>query len=248
MDIQALLSGKSALITGAGRGIGKAIAIAYAQAGAAVCCSARSVDEIQETAQEITLAGGKAIAIPADVTQMESLNAMVAQMLAELGGIDILVINAGVNLDRKPVVESNPEDWRAVIEINLLGAYNTALAVAPHMVQRGSGKIITIGSGLGHHGAPALSAYACSKAGLWMLTQILSEELRPHKISVNELIPGPVITAMNANLSEWSGQIPDFDSEWIKMPEDVVPMAIFLATQPDFGPTGQSFSLLRRLC
>jgi 3-oxoacyl-[acyl-carrier protein] reductase len=143
------------------------------------------------------------------------------------------------------VAESHPEVWRTTIEVNLLGAYYCAQAAIPALKQRGAGKIITVGSGIGHRGVPGSSAYACAKAGLWMLTRVLAQELWPSHISVNELIPGPVVTQRvdepAAQRQSGLGQ-----SEWVKTPEEVVPLALFLATQPAIGPTAQSFSLMRR--
>ena len=240
------LSGHVAIITGAGRGIGRAIAIAYAQAGAAVCCAARTGEEITATVRDIVTSGGRALAVPADVTQLASVQQMLQTTVETFGGLDILVINAGGNYDRRHVAESHPEDWRATVEVNLLGAYYCAHAAIPYLKQRGAGKIITVGSGIGHRGYAGSSAYACSKAGLWMLTRVLAQELWPFNISVNELIPGPVVTETSAQEATQSPGVFAIESEWVKTPEDVVPLALFLATQPVKGPTAQSFSLMRR--
>lgn len=240
------LAGKVAVVTGAGRGIGKAIALGYAQAGAAICCAARTVPEINQTVEEIEAAEGRGLAVPTNVTKLESVQRMFQKTADAFGGLDILVINAGVNYDRRPVEESDPEDWRATVEVNLIGAYYCAQAAIPYFKQRGQGKIITVGSGLGHRGIPGRSAYACSKAGLWMLTRVLAQELWPHNISVNELIPGPVETSLTASPTAKEGSVFEINSEWVKTPEDVVPLALFLAEQPVVGPTAQSFSLMRR--
>ena len=245
-DTTQTLSGQVALVTGAGRGIGRAIARAYAQAGAAVCCAARTLQEIAMTVCAIETSGGRAIAVPTDVTQLASVQQMLQMTVETFGGLDILVINAGGDYDRRHVAESYPEDWRATLEVNLLGAYYCAHAAISYLKQRGAGKIITVGSGIGHRGLPGSSAYACSKAGLWMLTRVLAQELWPFNISVNELIPGPVITAMSALESAHNTGVSAIESEWVKTPDDVVPLALFLATQPSKGPTAQSFSLMRR--
>jgi len=239
------LSGKVAIVTGAGRGIGQAIAQAYARAGAAVCCAARTVAEIDQTVQDIVAAGGQGLAVPMDVTQLATVQQMVQVTLDTFGGLDILVINAGVLGETRPVEASDPEAWRTTLEVNLLGAYYCAQAAIPALKQRGAGKIITVGSGIGHRGVPGSSAYACAKAGLWMLTRVLAQELWPENISVNELIPGPVVTqTVGAPAAQRQGMLGQ--SEWVKTPEDVVPLALFLATQPAIGPTAQSFSLMRR--
>src|SRR5690606_3575855 len=146
------LRGKVAIVTGAGRGIGRAIAVGYARAGAAVCCAARTVAEIEETARVIRQAGGRAIAVPMDVAQLAQVEQMVAQTAEHFGGLDILVINAGVDLDKQTVEESVPADWEQTLAINLTGAYHCAKAAIPLLKARSGGTIITVGSGLGHRG------------------------------------------------------------------------------------------------
>ncbi|NJD01709.1 MAG: SDR family oxidoreductase [Ruminiclostridium sp.] len=241
-----VLKDKVAVVTGAGRGIGKAIAIAYAMAGANIVCAARTVKEIEETAKEISDKGGRALAVKTDVTRTKSVNNMFERAVEHFGGVDILVINAGANYDRKTIENSNLDDWKRTIDINLFGAYYCAHSVIPFLKQRGTGKIITIGSGLAHRGYAGGSAYSCSKAGLWMLTRILAQELMEYKISVNELIPGPVQTSIDSNAGTSDSKVKAMESEWEKQPEDVIPLALFLAGQPDIGPTAQSFSLMRR--
>lgn len=240
------LNGKVAVITGAGRGIGRAIALAYAAAGAAVVCAARTTAQLEETVQAIHSGGGQAFAIPTDVTQPAAVAQLFAQSAAHFGGIDIVVLNAGINPDRRTVATSDPDAWRLTLEVNLVGPYFCAKAALPYLKQRGAGKIILIGSGMGHRGGAGNSAYACSKAGLWMLTRVLAQEVWQDNISVNELIPGPVETAMTTSADARQGVAFTTNSEWLKEPEDVTPLALFLATQPDIGPTAQSFSLMRR--
>ncbi len=234
-----LLKDKVAVITGAGRGIGRAIALAYARAGAAVACSARSEAEIAETARLIEAAGGHAIAHAADVADHGSVLALFERAASAFGGVDIVVANAGVALEQRRIEDSDPALWRRTIDINLTGAYHTAHAAIPHLRKRGAGKIIMVGSGQRNRATPGFSAYSSSKSGLWMLTQSLAVELNEYKISVNELIPGPVRTDMTRDAAIPPG-------EWFKQPEDVVPMALFLAAMPDVGPTAQSYSLMRR--
>lgn len=238
------LKDKVAVVTGAGRGIGRAIAIAFAQAGAAVCCSARTETEILNTVSEIEGFGGRAIAKVADVTNPEAVHSMHEFAVNAFQGIDILVVNAGVSLNTS-VANSDTEQWQNVLQTNLFGAYLTARAALPHLRRQGGGKIIFIGSGLGHRGAADTSAYACSKAGIWMLTRVLAQEVIADNICVNELIPGPVKTAINMQ-DEEALRTQLGKNEWIKVPADVVPIALFLATQTNDGPTAQSFSLMRR--
>jgi 3-oxoacyl-[acyl-carrier protein] reductase len=233
------------LITGAGSGIGRGIAIGYAAAGASISCAGRTLATLQETVRTIETQGGQAVAVQADVTEVEQVGHVMDETVGCLGGLDILVINAGGLRGRGMTEEYDPELWRQTIDVNLNGAYYCAHKAIPYLRARGGGKIITIGSGAGHTGIPGLVAYDCAKAGLWMLVRMLAQELMPYNITVNELIPGPVgeDTRLPKNTPQpevWS------DNEWIKSPEDVVPLALFLATQPDAGPTGRSFSLMRR--
>jgi 3-oxoacyl-[acyl-carrier protein] reductase len=239
------LRGKVAVITGAGRGIGQAIAIAYAQSGASVCCSARTVGEINETVSRITARGDKAISVAADVTDFASVCELYDRAVASFGRVDIVVMSAGASAENKLVEEADPEIWRNSIEVNLIGAFHTAKAAIPHLRKGGGGKIILIGSGMGHRSGPTRSSYASSKAGAWMLTRILAQELSAYEIAVNELIPGPVQTRFIAGREE-ALRSSSASAEWFKQPEDVVPLALFLASQPQTGPTGQSFSLARR--
>ncbi len=241
MDTTPSLQGKVAVITGAGRGIGRAIALAYARAGAAVVCSARSQGEIDDTCALITRAGGTATACVADVGDGAAVQALFAHAVQAHGGVDIVVANAGVNGQRRKVEHADAAEWARTIQVNLLGVFHTAHAAIPHLRARGSGKIIVTGSGMRKGASAGGSSYAVSKIGVWKLVEVLAVELQEYNISVNELIPGPVKTAMTG-----FGETRFPAGEWVKEPEDVVPLALFLASQPDIGPTAQSFSLMRR--
>jgi 3-oxoacyl-[acyl-carrier protein] reductase len=242
--MEKLLAGKVAVVTGASQGIGRAIALGYAHAGAKVCCAARNSEALDSVVKSIHDGGGQALAVVADVTKEAQVEALFSQTASALGGLDIVVVNAGVHLDKHSVEASDSEAWKTTIEVNLFGAYYCIKHAIPALKQRRAGKIITIGSGLGHRGRPKGSAYACSKAALWMLTQVVAQELATENISINELIPGPVETGMIS--PSFRTQVVEGQHEWLKDPEDVVPLALFLATQPDWGPSAQSFSLMRR--
>lgn len=240
------LEGQVAVVTGGGRGIGAAIARAYAAAGARVCVAARSGPEIEAVAGEIVAAGGEALALPVDVTDAAAVARLFHAVAERWGGLDLLVANAGTDTRRGRVEDCDPADWRRILDTNLTGVFLCARAAIPHLRARGGGKVLVLGSGLGHSSLHGSAAYSCSKAAAWMLVRILADELRGDGIAVNELIPGPVRTAMTADAPSQPGSVLNLAEEWVKAPEDVGPLALFLATRPARGPTGQSFSLMRR--
>jgi len=238
------LDNKIVAVTGSGRGIGKAIALAFAHEGATVCCIARTSTEIEATLKQIENGGGAGMAVTADLSSPKAAEGAFEEIGVAYASLDILIANAGGQSDTAFVEHSDPEIWKEVIDANLISSYLSIQAAIPYLRKNGGGKVITMGSGMGHRGVPGNSAYACAKAGLWMLTRVLAQELQQDKISVNELIPGPVKTSMFPGTTATPSPI--MQSEWMKEPEDVLPMAMFLATQPTIGPTAQSFSLMRR--
>lgn len=239
------LQGQVAVITGAGRGIGRAIALGFAQAGAAVVCSARSKAQTDDTAARIEAAGGRAISIVADVASYPAVEALFAEAERVFGGVDLVLANAGASPQNLPVADSDPELWKQTLDVNLIGAYHTARASIAPLRRRGGGKILFVGSGMGHRSSPTRSAYAASKAGVNMLMRVLAQELIADHICVNELVPGPVLTEFVAGRAD-ALRAATGGHEWFKQPDDVVPLALFVATQPADGPTGQTFSLARR--
>jgi 3-oxoacyl-[acyl-carrier protein] reductase len=242
------LHGKVAIVTGAGRGIGRAIAIGYARAGAAVCCAARTHAEVEAVAREIQAAGGRAIAVRADVTRPDDVEAMVAATCEAFGGLDVLVANAGVEGGRATIERADAQAWRQTLEVNLFGAFHSMRAAIPALRARGGGRIIAIGSAIRQGARGGRSDYACAKAGLWMLVTSLAQELAPDGIEVYELIPGPVRTGMTLPRQrlEAAGKAPpSTGKDWFKDPEDVVPLALSLAGDPPPGPSGQSFRVTR---
>lgn len=241
MDNQ--LENKVVVITGAGRGIGQGLAIGFAEQGAKIVCAARTVSQLDETVNTIKQAGGEAIAVHCDVTSADAVQNMYAEVMSAYGQVDIVIANAGGNFSRASVEDSVIDDWEFTIQVNLMGVYYTCKYAIPHMKANG-GQMIVVGSGLGHRvGDSTHSAYSASKAGVWMFVRSLAKELRDYKICVNELIPGVVQTEI---LSSDRPDDSPLNQEWVKTPKDVVPLAVFMATQPLLGPTGQSFSLMRR--
>ncbi|MDA1017662.1 MAG: SDR family NAD(P)-dependent oxidoreductase [Planctomycetota bacterium] len=240
------LDGQAAIVTGGGRGIGRAIALELAKEGAAVCVTARSVDQTDSVAEEIQRLGGTGLGIACDVSDRGQVESMVSRAAEQFGRVDILFNNAGGGTERTRVGEDDPDEWQRVIEINLMGTYFCTRAALPHLKQSVNGRIINVGSGMGHQPRVGNSSYNVAKAGQWMLTRCLSMELWEAGISVNELVPGPVYTDLTKDVFQANQPHAAMTSEWVKLPEDVVPLAMLLATQGKQGPTGQSFSLARR--
>jgi 3-oxoacyl-[acyl-carrier protein] reductase len=239
------LSGKTAVITGGGRGIGKAIAECFSGAGAAVIVAARTIGQIENTVKRIKEQGGKAFAVQTDVTDNYSVDALFRESEKLTGGIDIVAVNAGGSTLINPLEDCDPALWKNTVDVNLLSAFYTVHAAIPYLKKRRGGKIIVIGSGAGFHILKNSSAYSSAKAGLHALVKGLAEELADDNISVNEIIPGPVNTELFHN-SQKSGDTYDPKGEWLKDPAEVASLALYLTSFPDNGPSGQSFSLRRR--
>ncbi len=207
------LKGKTAIVTGAGRGIGKAIALTLAEAGADVTVVARTAEQIEKTAAEIRKLGRKALAVPADITRRAQVENVVSQTVKQFGKLDILVNNAGIDI-LKPVAfvpglkltgwqvadswdtPLTEEDWHAVLNTNLTSAFLFAQAVAPYLLKQKSGKVISVSSNSADLAPPYSSPYCVSKAGLSMFTRCLATEWAPFNICVNAVGPGDVLTAM----------------------------------------------------
>jgi 3-oxoacyl-[acyl-carrier protein] reductase len=185
------LQDQVALVTGGGRGIGRLIARELADAGMRVAVAARSADQVEETAREI---GG--LAVTADVSKQEDVEAMIATVERELGPIDLLVNNAGVSGSGAPAWEQDPADWWHVFEINVLGAYLCSRAVLPGMIERGRGRIVNTGSGASYLPSAGSPAYGGSKAALGRFGELLAGQVAEHGIAVFVISPGLVRTEM----------------------------------------------------
>lgn len=195
------LDGRVALVTGASQGIGKACALALAEAGADVVLGARNLEKLKAVAKDIQEMGRKALAIPLDVSSFDSVTEGVARALQAFGKIDILVNNAGIAKDNL-VMRMKPEDWTSVIRTNLDGAFYCIRAVLPGMVRQRYGRIINITSVVAQAGNPGQANYVASKAGLIGLTKSVAAEVASRNITVNAVAPGFVATAMTEKLSE----------------------------------------------
>jgi NAD(P)-dependent dehydrogenase (short-subunit alcohol dehydrogenase family) len=196
----ATFSGKVALVTGGGRGIGRGIALALAKYGAKVAVMARSTDEIEQVANEIRATGGTALALSGDVASYADVQRVVAQTTAELGAIDILVNNAAIIYVGGYLEETNPETWLQTQQVNLVGAYYTLHATLPHMKAQGYGRIVNISSGAAQGIIPRGTAYCVSKAGLETLTKIVAAETQGTGVCVVSINPGEVDTMMQAQI------------------------------------------------
>jgi 3-oxoacyl-[acyl-carrier protein] reductase len=238
------LTGKTAVVTGGGRGIGRAIALALADSGADVAVVARTSSEIGEVSEIIRGKGRKSVPVTADLTIPDQVDSAVNVIRYELGRVDILVNNAGGATDRARITDSSRDDWLAAVRLNIDSVYLMTAGVLS-LMERGS-KIINVGSGMGHRSGDSNSSYRVGKAGAWMLTQCMAEEFWGRGIDVNELVPGPVETPATQDIMQVGGTPPFAPSERVKSPEEVVPLALWLAKQTVGGPTGQSFSLARR--
>jgi len=214
------LKNKNALITGAGKGIGKAIALALAKEGVNVILIARTQEEIDNVAAKARALRVKAIAITADVTDINSVNKAAEKAIAEFGTIDILINNAGIAAFGK-FLDLEPTDWERIIQVNLMGTYYMTRAVLPNMIERQSGDIINISSTAGLAGNALTSAYSASKFAVLGLTDSLMQEMRKHNVRVTALTPSTVATDMAKDL-----KLTDGDPEKVMQAEDIAELIV----------------------
>jgi NAD(P)-dependent dehydrogenase (short-subunit alcohol dehydrogenase family) len=193
LSAQRELDGQVALVTGGGRGIGRGIALELADAGMRVAVAARSREQVEETGREID-----GLAVTADVSRQDDVDAMVATVERELGPIDLLVNNAGISVENKLPWDQDPADWWRVFEINVLGAYLCARAVLPSMAERGGGRIVNTGSGASYLPGSGSPAYGASKAALGRFSELLARQVADLGVHVFVFSPGLVRTDMTA--------------------------------------------------
>jgi 2-deoxy-D-gluconate 3-dehydrogenase len=240
------LAGRVALVTGASRGIGRAIALALGAAGAAVACAARSLDQVEATAASVEAAGGRGLAFSLDVTRADEVAAAVARAEAALGPVDVLVNNAGVTLEQ-PTLEVTDEAWERVLATNLTSMFRCARAVAPGMIRLGRGKIINVGSMYGALGVPRYAAYCASKAAVEGLTRSLAVEWARHGIQVNCLAPGYTNTDIpRAALADEKTRalfLSKVPARRVAEPEEAGALAVYLASPASDFMTGQTVRL-----
>ena len=240
------LRGKVALITGGSRGIGQAIAMAFAEAGADLVVSSRNKrpPELEETAERVRAMGGKALAVPAHVGKKGDVTDLVQKTLDAFGRIDILVNNAGGNPVLSTMVELDEDAFEKVIEVNLKGAFLVSKATAAVMIKQGGGRIINVSSVSGLRARnDRTGAYCISKAALNMMTQVMARELAPHNILVNAIAPGSIRTEFSrvnwADPERSARRIREIELKRFGEPAEVAGIALFLASKAGSFVTGE---------
>ena len=239
------------MVTGAGRGIGRAISLALASEGANLILTARSETELQSVASEIRESGVTALVIPCDVSQPSQVESLFNKTQQHYGSLDILVNNAGMIKPIGPIEETDPMEWMNTISVNLFGTYNCSRAAVPIMRAQGYGKIINMSGGGATSANPFFSAYSTSKAGIVRLTDTLAAELEAFHIDVNAIAPGPVYTQIIKdiiNAGEQAGEklksqalnVQESESD----PTRVTQLATFLASEASDGLTGRLISAI----
>jgi NAD(P)-dependent dehydrogenase (short-subunit alcohol dehydrogenase family) len=231
-----ILFGKVALITGGSRGIGRAIAAAYARAGARVFICGRNLVDVEDAVREIRARGGEIDGVAGDISRAQDIQRIVAAALERFGAIDVLVNNASVLGPRETIAEFPLEAWEEVIRINLTGLFLVTHEVLPAMLARRSGSIINVTSGVGRAGKAKWGAYAVSKAGLEGFTQLLAEEVESAGIRVNAVNPAATRTQMRARA------YPAEDPMTLPTPDKIVPIFVHLASDASNKITGQSLN------
>lgn len=240
------LAGKVAVVTGASRGLGRAMAVALAEAGADVALVGRAEAELEGTARLVKRAGRRALVELTDVTAYADVQALMSRVIQTLGRLDIVVNNAGL-ARVKPLIEWAPEEWRLLVDINLLGVIHGCRAAAPHLIAQRSGKVINVSSMLAAVGLSGYSIYSATKGAIIAFTRTLGVEWARHNIQVNGIAPGWFDTEMSA--PAWRDErvaqrlVGDIPARRIGRPEEIGPLAVYLASPASDFMTGQTIFL-----
>jgi NAD(P)-dependent dehydrogenase (short-subunit alcohol dehydrogenase family) len=242
------LAGKVAVVTGASRGLGRAMALALAEAGADVALAARSKPDLEDTAHRVQATGRRALVVPTDVTSYPAVEALMQTALSTLGRLDVVVNNSGV-ARVKPLIEWTPEEWRALLDVNLGGVFNGCRAAAPHLIAQRSGKVINVSSMLAAVGLPGYTIYSATKNAIVGFTRTLGVEWARHNIQVNAIAPGWFETDMSAPAFEGGNDkladrlLRDIPARRRGRPEEIGPLAVYLASAASDFMTGQTLFL-----
>jgi NAD(P)-dependent dehydrogenase (short-subunit alcohol dehydrogenase family) len=228
------LNDKTAVITGASKGLGKAMALALGSAGANIALVSRDLEQLKEVKRAVERVGGKALIFPTDVSEEEQVRKLEREVVAAFDGVHILINNAGINL-RKQLVEFTLEEWHRVLDTNLTSVFLMCRSFVPHMRGRGYGRIINLTSTMSHVSIPGRSAYSASKTALLGLTRALALELAAEGVTVNGISPGPFATEMNTSLI----QNPESNQQFVsKIPvgrwgrvEEIGQLALYLCSE-----------------
>ena len=236
------LAGKVAIVTGASRGIGRAIAVGFAAAGADVALAARSRDDLEDVARAVEAHGRRALVVPTDVTRRDEIEALVSTTVDRLGGLDVLVNNAGGTRFQAPLLGLRPDGWDKVMRLNLDAVFHATQLAAAAMVERGGGSIVQMSSIAGIEGAPSLSFYSAAKGAVRLMSQAVAKELAGSNVRVNVIAPGWVATDLNAMLRADEGARSYLESTIpmgrFAQPEEIVGAAVYLASDASSFVTG----------
>ena len=246
MSEKAELNGRTTIVTGAGRGLGRAIALEMARAGANVVVAARSHDQIAAVAKDIEATGARALAVPVDVGDATSVQNLVRTAVEEFGDLHVLVNNSGIYADI-PILKTSDEDWDRVIGTNLRGTFLCSRAAGRHFVENRRGRVINIASNLGIIGRSGFAAYCASKAAIIQFTKVAALEWARFGVQVNAIAPGYFETELNAGLRSNEATaakvVRRIPAQRMGRPEELAPLCVFLASDAAGFMTGETIVL-----
>ncbi len=246
MDLR--VDAKTAIVTGGAGGIGFAIASEFAESGATVALFDASAEGVREAAERLTDAGGQALSYAVDVTDLNAVTGAVLETVAATGGLDIVVNCAGRGTPYRLLHEEEPEAWRWLIDVNLMGTVHVCYAAIPHLIERGGGSVVNIASDAARVGSAGEAVYSAAKGGVVSLTKSLARELARHRVTVNCVAPGPTDTPMLRAFSEQAGDVVEklvkaTPLRRLAQPDDIAAAVVFLASHRAVHITGQVLSV-----